>query len=191
MKVEVHPQVYSLQDQLNLIAQQIDRSMKVPQVREDGSKYMLRDLALEIVRGCPQHGIEGEHCQISKVFHWVKANIEYRHDPVDYDLFPTAGRTVLSGSEDCDGHCIVVCSMLAGIGFRTGAKVISPDQKAWHIYPVVKTKSHLPPHQDIIVPLDTTQTASFPGWEPDRVHRKYAYLAVFQEGRAHYKKVSE
>ena len=69
--------------------------------------------------------------------------------------------------------------------------MISPDQKAWHIYPVVKTKSHLPPHQDIIVPLDTTQTASFPGWEPDRVHRKYAYLAVFQEGRAHYKKVSE
>lgn len=189
MKVQVHPGVYSMQDQLNLIAKQVDKSHKEPQVRPDGSQYMLRDMALEIVRGCPQHGFEAEHCQVNRVFHWVKSNIEYRHDPVDYDLFMTAGRTINTRASDCDDHTILVCSMLSSIGVRTGAKIISPDGSNWHIYPVAAVKSHLPPHRQVLIPLDTTQTESYPGWEPSIQHRKYAYLATFVDGRADYRKV--
>jgi len=185
MAAVLHGNVQTMQAQLDLIAQQIDRSMKQPL----NNGRHIRDLAVEIVQGCPEHGILSEHCQISRVFHWVKANVAYRHDPVDYDLFMSAKRTIESRGADCDDHCVLTCSLLSSIGFRTGAKVVSPDGSAWHIYAVAVTRSHLPPHSPITVALDTTQSESYPGWEPAMVHRKHEYVAVFQDGRAQYKRV--
>jgi hypothetical protein len=90
-----------MQDRLDLIAKQIDKSQKAPQQTRDGKQYMLRDLALEVVRGTAQHGDASEDQQLGALFRWVAANVEYRQDPVWYDQYQTAGRTLQGGGSDC------------------------------------------------------------------------------------------
>lgn len=90
-----------MRDRLDLIAKRVDASVTKPQKTKDGQPYMLRDLALEIVNGTPQHGKESEDQVVSRIFWWVKNNIEYRQDPADYDMYMTAGRTIAAGGSDC------------------------------------------------------------------------------------------
>lgn len=182
MKPEVHSNVYTMQDRLDLIAGRIDSSITKPQKNIDGKQYMLRDLALEIVQGTPQHGKKSEQAVIGRVFWWVKNNVEYRQDPADYDEYRSAGRTVNGGGSDCDDHTILNAALLSSIGFRTGAKVISPDGQNWHIYAVVGAYPFYNP--SVVIPMDTTQPNSFPGWEPSREQRRYAYQTDFQYNKA-------
>lgn len=171
-----------MQDRVRLIARMIDSSIRNPQETTDGRKYLLRDLVVrEIVRGLPQHGKEYEDASIGAVFNWVKRNIEYRQDPVDYDYYMAAGRTINAGAGDCDDHCIIICSMLNSIGFRTGARICSPDGSSWHIYAVVGVRPFNNP--SAIVPMDTTQTESYPGWEPPMPMRRYELQTSFVLGK--------
>jgi hypothetical protein len=97
----VHSRVYSMKDRLDLIAQRIQTSQVNPQERQDGSQYMLRDLALEIVRGTPQHGLAAEDAMIARIFWWTKTNIEYRNEYRSMDAYHAAGRTIASRANDC------------------------------------------------------------------------------------------
>lgn len=177
----MHHGVVTMRDRVNLIAKMIDSSIRNPQEKPDGSKYMLRDLAAEIVRGNPQHGVKSEDACIASVFHWVKSNIEYRQDPVDYDYYMAAGRTITSGAGDCDDHCILNCALLNAIGFRTGARIVSPDGSAWHIYALAGARTFSNP--SIVIPLDTTQTESKPGWEPPSLMRRFELQTEFKLGK--------
>jgi hypothetical protein len=182
MEPEVHRHVYTMQDRVNLIAKRIDASITKPQKSRDGKQYMLRDLALEIVRETPQHGKESEDRVVSAIFWWVKNNVEYRQDPADYDMYMTAGRTIAAGGSDCDDHTILNAALLNSLGFRTGAKIVSPDDQNWHIYTVVGVYPFYKP--TCIIPLDTTQPESFPGWEPPPVQRRFGYLVDFEFDKA-------
>jgi hypothetical protein len=182
MKPEVHPSVYTMQDRLDLIAKRVDASIRTPQKTKDGQQFMLRDLALEVVSGAPQHGQESEKQQIDRVFWWVKNNVEYRQDPADYDMYMTAGRTIAAGGSDCDDHTILNAAMLNSLGFRTGAKVVSPDGANWHIYAVVGAFPFYNP--TVIIPMDTTQPGSYPGWEPPIEQRQFGYLVDFEYDQA-------
>lgn len=164
--------VYSIKDRLAIIAKQIDKSEQDPSVRL---------LALEIVRGVAQHGEESEDAELARVFWWVKNNIEYRGDPRNYDLYANAIRTIQSRAGDCDCHCALISSVLSNLGYLVGAKVISPDDKDWHIYAVCGVRSKASP--SAYVALDTTQPGSFPGWEPGDEYRKYEMLATFKKGK--------
>lgn len=180
MKPVVHDQVYSMEDRLKLIGGRIDASIRQPQTLRNGHKFMARDLALEIVRGAPQHGLDSEHAQVGRIFNWVKTNIEYRDDPRDYDLYMSLGRTIDAGGSDCDDHVIANCALLSSIGFLVGARICSPDNRNWHIYGLAGINPKYQPTQ--VIPLDTTQPESFPGWEPDRSMRQYEYQCTFREG---------
>lgn len=155
-----------------MIAQRIDESAQDP---------WIRSVALELVRGTPQHGPEMEEAEVQRIFWFVKNNIEYRGDPRDRDLYASARRTLTVRGGDCDCHSVLVDSLLTNLGYLVGAKVISPDNQAWHIYPVVGIHSKEQP--SVYVALDTTQTEAFPGWEPDPYYRKHEILATFKGGR--------
>jgi len=142
---------------------------------------MLRDVAVEIVKGTPQHGTAYEDACVASVFKWVKSNIEYRQDPVDYDYYMAAGRTINSGAGDCDDHCILICALLNALGFHTGARIVSPDGAAWHIYALAGVRSFSSP--SMVIPLDTTQTESAPGWEPPPMMRRYELQTSFRLGK--------
>ena len=172
-KVRVH-QLNSIEDRLRLIGEQVDKSQRDPWVRA---------LALEVAQGAKKHGDIGEDEELVRVFNFVKQNIDYRQDPRDYDMYATAKRTMQLRGGDCDDHTILVAGLLNNLGFLTGAKVISPDNVNWHIYPVAGVRSRANP--SAIVPLDTTQPESYPGWEPSAYQRNHEILATFSGGRVH------
>jgi len=170
--------VGSIPDRLQLIAKQIDASIKDPWTRA---------MSLEIVRGGQMHGSQAEDDEIARVFWFMKHNVEYRQDPRDYDYYPTAKRVVQLGGEDCDGHVVANNAFLGSLGFMTGAKVISPDDQNWHIYSMAGVNTRANPSQRIM--LDSTQPGSYPGWEPGIMHQRYIYECTFSNGAAHWKKV--
>lgn len=175
-RVETHKltQVDDIGQRLQLIAQQVDASQKDPWIRK---------VALNLVRGAPQHGDEHEDQEIVKTFAFVKQNIEYRQDPRSYDYYATARRTLEMGAGDCDDHTVLLAGLLHNLGFLTGAKVISPDGYNWHIYALAGIRSKAQP--TAYVTLDTTQPQSFPGWEPGFMHRGHERLITFEKGRAY------
>lgn len=170
---EVH-NVFSLTDRLVLINTQVLKSLRDPSVRA---------LALDLVRGTPQHGNESELAELSRVFWFVKNNVEYRQDPHLYDLYSTAARTIQVKSGDCDDHVILVDALIGNLGYIPGAKIISPDGANWHIYAVTSVFPRQNPQAPTAryMALDTTQTASYPGWEPGKAHQKYAKVVTFTE----------
>jgi hypothetical protein len=167
-------QLNSIEDRLRLIGEQVDKSQRDPKVRA---------VALEVVNGAPEHGDASDDEEIIRVFNFVKSNIAYRQDPRDYDMYATGWRTLQLRGGDCDDHTILIAGMLNNLGFLTGAKVISPDGMNWHIYPVAGIRTKASP--SAIVPLDTTQPESYPGWEPSVFQRRHEILATFSGGRVH------
>lgn len=167
-----------IDERVALIGKQVDVSQRDPRIRA---------VALKIVEAGPFYGAEGENAEIVQVFRFVKDNIQYRQDPRDYDYYATAWRTLQFGSGDCDDHCCLTAALLHNLGFRTGAKVISPDGVNWHIYAVAGINSRAEPSQ--VIALDTTQKESYPGWEPPAMYRKHEIQATFVDGRTHQQRV--
>jgi hypothetical protein len=167
-----------IDERIQLIGKQVDVSQRDPRIRA---------VALKIVEAGPFYGADGEQAECVQVFRFVKDNIQYRQDPRDYDYYATAWRTLQMGSGDCDDHACLCAAILHNLGFRTGAKVISPDGSNWHIYAVAGINTRAEPTQ--ILPLDTTQPESYPGWEPGAMYRKHEILATFVEGHTYLKRV--
>jgi len=178
----VHHEVRSLRDRIDLIAQRINNSILYPQKRLDGSEYMTYDLARSIVRGCAQHGKASEIEPIDAIFAYVKNNIEYRQDPVDYDLFMGVGRIINSGAGDCDEHVVILNALLSSIGYRTGAKIISQDGNGWHIYSIVGVNPAFNGNPTEIINLDSAY-GDEPGWQPEAKYRKQEYQCTFKAGK--------
>lgn len=166
--------VYSISDRLSLINDQVFKSLRDPQIRA---------LALELVRGTPQHGDESELEELKRVFWFVKNNIEYRQDPFPYDLYATAARVLQTGAGDCDCHTCLINALIGNIGFVPGAKIISGDGANWHIYAVTCVFPRHNPYAPTsrYLALDTTQTPSFPGWEPPIKFRRFAKMVTFTD----------
>lgn len=177
----VHSDVYTMKDRIRLIAKLVDSSIRKPQKNNAGQPYMLRDFVLrDVISGTPDHGRRAEQEEVLRVFKWVKSAIAYKQDTRDYDWYSAAGRTINARAGDCDDHTILIASMLSSIGYLTGAKVVAGDGKNWHIYAIVGLPRANPQY---IVALDTTQTESFAGWEPDlRQHRNYEIQTTFASG---------
>lgn len=174
---KVH-QVNSINRRLELIGDQVYKSQQDP---------WLRHLALEVAKGTPQHGSASEDAEVVQVFYFVKNNIEYRQDPRDFDYYATGRRTMQFRAGDCDDHTILVAGMMGHLGFLTGAKVVSNDGANWHIYPLACVRSKGAP--SAFIAMDTTQTESYPGWEPGAIHRRHELLVTFSGGRTHVKKL--
>jgi len=166
--------VATIEDRLALISRQVDLGSS-----GDDSWY-IRKVALEMVRGTHQlPGAEGEKQEIATVYWAVKNDIEYRQDPEGYDLYASAKRTLESRSGDCDCHTILVASIMKQLGYKVGAKVVSPDGINWHIYAIVAYPRNNPQGY---VAMDTTAYSSGPSWEPDMKYRQKEVKADFHTG---------
>lgn len=175
-KVQIYDNASDVKSMVRLVAQQVDKSVRDPWTRAYAS---------EIVRGSRPHVLAGgptEAEQIARVFWHVKQNIMYVQDPREYEYIPTAQRVVQMRAEDCDGHVVLVSSLLSSLGFATGARVISTDGSNWHIYSVVAFDPIYAPTKYIT--LDTTQKESTPGWEPPPIMRRKQIDVMFRGGKA-------
>jgi hypothetical protein len=90
-------------------------------------------------------------------------------DPRYVDAYPSAGKILRWHSqgaigEDCDGHVILVCSLLDQLGWLVGCVIASRDgQQFVHVFPVAGFPKDEP--QDWI-PMDTTVDKASVGWWP-------------------------
>lgn len=164
-------EVPNLGARLKYIGEQIAKGDRDPAMRQ---------LAGEVVRGVPQHGEACEDGELYRIFWFAKNNVEYRQDPRSVDFYATAKRTLEYRLGDCDDFTILICTLTSNLGFLTGAKVISPDNVNWHIYPIAGVRSKGEPTR--FVPLDATQPGSTPGWEPESALRKVEYICTFDKG---------
>jgi hypothetical protein len=176
-RVQVHANAPDIRQMVRLVAKQIDVSVRDPWTRA---------YAAEVVRGgktLALAGGESEADMIGRIFWHVKNNIQYVQDPRGYEMIPSAKRGIQIGAEDCDGHVVIVCSLLSVLGFATGARVVSSDNQNWHIYSVCMFDPMYAPTQYIA--LDTTQRESVPGWEPPPAMRRHQIDVTFAEGKAY------
>lgn len=167
--------VYNVRDRLQLINDQVIASLKDPTIRA---------VAMAWVRGTPEHGPESEIAEVSRIFWGVYNNVEYRQDPLNYDSYSTAYRTLQIRSGDCDDHLILVSALLGAIGYIPAAKLISPDGRNWHIYAITAIFPRANPTAPTAryIALDTTQKGrSYPGWEPPMNQRRNEQIVVFDE----------
>jgi hypothetical protein len=108
--------------------------------------------------------------------------LRFVNDPRFTDTYPTAGKILRWHSqgatgEDCDGHVILVDSMLNALGWLTGAVIASQDgQEFVHIYPVAGYPKDDPTEW---VPLDTTLKEASVGWWPPKNMVKRNRIAGF------------
>ena len=122
-----------------------------------------RKFALDITKNCASR--DGD-CEAKAIFDYVYKNIRYtgdiapikmgRNGPVEgIDYFPSAKRVVEFGAEDCDGHNILLASMLALNGISPRMRVTAPSRSGpfQHIYTIAGLPKTNPGKW---VPLDTT-----------------------------------
>ena len=177
----VHSGVATIKDRLDLIAKRIDISVREPQPSRNGSKYMLKDFAHELVRGTPQRGPDSEIEPARALFRYARYQIEEREDPVDYDYYMGAGRVILSGAGDCDDKVCLLNSLLGTVGYTTGARVVSPDGNGWHIYTIAGFNPAFNGTPSSVLPMDARYGDDI-GWEPGPQVRKHMYQCTFRLG---------
>ncbi len=151
-----------------------------------------------------------EKCEIEKIYYAVKEGpmpipidggkeivyvdgLRFVEDVLALDTYPTAGKILRwmaqgANGEDCDGHTILVASLLMAIGYLTGAGIVSQDGSNYvHIFPLVGIPKTNPQEW---LPLDTTVAEAYPGWFPKRgskykvkAMKVYAFVDGKMKGR--------
>lgn len=183
MRPVVHRGVTSIKQRLDLIAGRIDLSVRQPQRAQNGQQYMLKDYAHWIIQGTPQTGPDAEQAPMGAIFRWVRHGLENREDPVDYDYYMSAGRAINSGAGDCDDKVILLNSLLNSVGYTTGARVVSPNGKHWHIYSLVGVNPAFNGTPTEVVAMDPRYGDDV-GWEPADRYRKFEKQCTFYKGKA-------
>jgi hypothetical protein len=187
-----HHVTTNLDEHMQLIKQQVDRSLQDAETRK---------LAVKIVSGTyewrthrnrrsarkeevpmieawgrwylaprmPQCPPRDEQCELERIWEFVVLNVRYVYDPDEIDFFATAKETLEAGGGDCDDMTILIASLAKAIGFKSAARVVSTNDapEEWvHVYPLLGLQSKDNP--EWWVPLDTTVTGAKPGWQyPD------------------------
>lgn len=136
-------------------------------VRRDAASRYLRDFVIDLVGRCSGHDAE---CEIARCFEYARTRIIYRRDPSTVERVADAKRTIESGVGDCDDKAVLLCSLLAVIGYRTRFVICGFKPRSYsHVYCEVLTKRGW-------VALDPTPETAIVGWE-----QKHApYREVFE-----------
>lgn len=182
-------------DRVELIREQVFESVKDPLVLWVARHITARCGAdegaeLEAVYSAVKYGPiplpDGDNGEVIET-----PGLRFVNDPRYTDTYPTAGKILRWHSqgavgEDCDGHVILVNSLLNDLGWQTGAVIASKDgQQFVHVFPVVGFPKDEPAEW---VPMDTTVEQAHVGWWPPkslvRRMRVYGFLPDMQaQGR--------
>lgn len=127
--------VGSLDERVQRIHEQMVLSTKDPKV------YSLARTVLS--RKCGNTWCTPEKdalAEVRAVFGEVRTRVRYTWDPIDYDAFQTAPKTLELATGDCDDLCILMGAMLRSIGYKVRSRVVwTKGFATWnHIYLLVQ-----------------------------------------------------
>ena len=131
-----------------------------------GKKHpIIRELALQIIRGIPGKDYPGE---IRAVHKWVQSNIRYTQDVRGIETIQYPWVTLDIGQGDCDYQAVLVASLLEAIGKSTRFSAIgfAPGQCA-HVLAEVRLGKGW-------VTVETTEPVPV-GWIPQNVKTRIVY----------------
>lgn len=135
-------------------------------VRRDAASEYLRRFALDLVWGCGGHDAD---CEIRACFEFARDAITYRRDPHSVERVSDAKRTIESGVGDCDDKCVLLCSLLAVIGYRTRFVVCGFRRNSHsHVYCEVLSKRGW-------IALDPTPENALMGWQQNHAPYREIY----------------
>jgi hypothetical protein len=179
----------SLEEHVSLIAKQLHKSMRDPQLRQlavkivsgkaDDHVYDRRteeEVPVAIAWGeafrLPQIKVcdmNDATCESQALWDFYVMNVRYVLDPEGFDLFATAKYTLLAGGADCDDAVITLGALHQLIGFQNlQARVVSTNGRYWeHIYLMVGFPKVGKPKK--WVPLDPTIAGAVPGWQYNKI----------------------
>lgn len=139
-----------------------------------GSAFV-RAAAIDAARGSVRNVSE-----IDRIFQWVKNNIEFRGEAEETLQSPEA--TLRLGAGDCDDHAMLLNALLGSLGYEWDFKTVGVARDSpgtyTHVYAMVQDKI-----SGKWIPLDTTVSRSFAGWEPADITRETMYRAQNRFGR--------
>ncbi len=127
--------VRTLQDRVAYIHKQMIQGTRDPKVYE---------LARSVVSKRNADGSwavpeKDNWAEAQALFNEVRKRVRYVFDPIDYDAFQTARRTLEMNSGDCDDYSSLLGAMCRSVGLNVRTRVVqTKDSDTWnHIYLVV------------------------------------------------------
>lgn len=183
--------VRSDDERVTLIRNQVFESLKDP---------LILWTARAIVAPCASRS---EECELRAIYKAVKEGpipvrtedgkliklpgLRFVDDPLGVDTYPTAHKILEwlaqgANGEDCDGHAILLCSILLVLGYQPGLIIASRDGKNYiHVFAVAGLPKNAPRKW---VPLDTTVKEAGVGWWPPSSYGiKAMRVYALQEGK--------
>lgn len=167
-------EVNSDKERIDIIAKLVWEGSKSPRIRQ---------LANQILNSYGVFGSMGdtssEWQELRAIFDWVKNNIAYRGDVSCIDSYHTAERIVELRGGDCDDMTILLDSLLASVGWKVGARIVSSrqDRPYHHIYSIVIFPKNADINNGRIIPLDATVKSFNVGDEVNYAkHRDFLFL---------------
>ncbi len=77
----------------------------------------IRNIAIQIsTSSCPE---SARTCYAKALYYFTQNNIDYINDPNKFEYAETPEETLLTKRADCDGHALLLASLLESIGFET------------------------------------------------------------------------
>lgn len=182
----------NLDEHMDLIKQQVDRSLEDAETRSLAVKIVSgtyewrshrdrrsgRMIEVPMIKAwgkwylAPDMGQcepRDERCELERIWEFAVLNVRYVYDPDEIDFFATAKETLEAGGGDCDDLTILIDALAKAIGFKAGARVVSTieEPEEWvHVFPIIGMNTKDAP--SLWLPMDTTVTGAKPGWQyPD------------------------
>lgn len=135
-------------------------------VRRAKSSMPVRALALDIVHALPSKAWKAE---VEAIYNWVDENIRFVRDVRDIETLATPEKTLEFKQGDCDDQAILLASLLESIGHPT--RFVAVGFSPGHFSHVL-TETKI---GDNWVPLETTVSGAYMGWQPPGVRAKMVH----------------
>lgn len=128
---------------------------------------LIRQTSARIVRSCPE---KDDLCEVGTLQNWVRSNIRYTGDVLDFETVQTPDYTLSEGFGDCDDQAVLLASFLMAIGIPAAYCAVGISGGPFsHVLPMAILRQHT---QILYVPCETTiardqyGTPVGPGWFP-------------------------
>lgn len=129
----------------------------------------VRSLAIRLARQCPKKNYK---CYAEKIYQYCRDEIQYVYDPVSVEYVEHPRKLLDAGGGDCDSVCVLLASMLEGIGLPCRYVTIKADPSQPNEFSHVFLQVGLPRKGGGLREwkgMDVTMEPPVPfGWEPPR-----------------------
>lgn len=179
IKLDPEPKNIPSLESLDLSSLEIPEEKQPINSLQDWKQYVtptdpkIREIAIEIsTSSCKESKI----CYAKALYYFTRDNIDYINDPNKFEYAELPEETLLTASADCDGHSILLASLLESIGFDT--RFIFTTNHLYLQVNIQEASKTYKTEQDWISLDATCKTCKFSELGPKTLKSEKSYLEV-------------